>query len=106
MSDLFDNAQTIDEVLGLAVGGGSTCWEHMAGTGVFLSHEANEIVAAASQRINKLLLMGEMRTEYLATQCECEAPTRGGFHQPPCSIPNIDKNLMTGANSADIQARR
>lgn len=97
--NIFDEAQTIEEVLALAVGGGSTCWEHMAGTGVFLSTEAKEIVDEASIRIHTLLIAGKARMEVMAVQCECEAQTRGGFHQEPCIIPNVGKLPHPGVES-------
>lgn len=97
--NIFDSAQSIEEVLGLAVGAGSTCWEHMAGTGIFLSNEASEVVTEASKRIHVLLLEGKERMETMAVQCECEAQTRGGFHQEPCIIPNVGKLPHPGVES-------
>jgi hypothetical protein len=48
-------AETVEEVLGLAVGAGSVCWEHLEGTGVFQSEAATDIVDKACTRIRELM---------------------------------------------------
>lgn len=47
-------ATTRDEVLGLALGAASTCWESLEGTGVFDSFEAGRILSATSARLTEL----------------------------------------------------
>ena len=55
LDEYLAKAKTIEEVVGLAVGAGSACWEHMEGTGVFQSEAASQVVDAASARIRELM---------------------------------------------------
>jgi len=52
--EFIPRADTVAEVVGLAVGGGSTCWESMNGTGTFQDRDAMAIVDAAVARISEL----------------------------------------------------
>lgn len=52
--DHIRNATSVSEVIGLAVGAGSTCWENMSGTGLFQDQAALDIVNAARHRISEL----------------------------------------------------
>lgn len=52
---LFDgvnNPETLEEVIGQAVGAGSVCWESMEGTGVFKDDVARQIVEEVVEWIN------------------------------------------------------
>jgi hypothetical protein len=41
---LEDDPRDLRELIGMGVGAGSVCWEHMENTGIFLEHRASEIV--------------------------------------------------------------
>lgn len=51
----FEDAQTVAEVVGMAVGLGSMCWEPRP-TGVFDSTEASKAVDEAMDRINQITM--------------------------------------------------
>jgi hypothetical protein len=52
----FSDCDSIEEVVGEAVGAGSTCWTHLGGAGVFQSELAGEIVEHAVVRIRELII--------------------------------------------------
>ena len=47
-------ASSVDEVVGLAIGAGSVCWEHPEFAGVFQSEQATAIIDTAVTRIREL----------------------------------------------------
>lgn len=53
--NLFAEAKSIDQVLNLAVGAASVCWETPEGAGVFDSDRALDIAKAASERIHEMI---------------------------------------------------
>lgn len=55
LSLMMQGATSVREVLGLAVGGGSVCWEHVDKAGVFQSEDARLIVEGAAGAIERLL---------------------------------------------------
>lgn len=57
--ELIPRAETVREVVGLAVGGGSTCWESMAGAGTFQDQDAAKITDLAVAKINDLQMQAE-----------------------------------------------
>lgn len=54
IEETIGKAESVGEVLGLAVGAGSTCWENMEGTGLFQEQQASAVVRAAEERIKEL----------------------------------------------------
>lgn len=53
--NLFAEAKNINQVLNLAVGAASVCWETPEGAGVFDSDRALDIAKAASERIHEMI---------------------------------------------------
>lgn len=92
MSNRFWETTDPKSVLFQAIGAGSLCWENMGATGTFQSDRAKEIGDEAWERLCQILGMDNL-------QCECEAQTRGGFHQEPCSIPNPERLPHPGVSS-------
>ena len=61
MSNLFEDANTIESLLAQVVGAGSVCWTPRPSDNVFNEKEANMVVEHALQRFGELL-MDEMRS--------------------------------------------
>lgn len=58
--NIFEDAQTLDEVVFQAIGAGSSCWETLDGTGVFQSSDAKRIGEDAVARIAQLQLRDDV----------------------------------------------
>ena len=52
---MFDDIHDARELIGVAIGAGSVCWENPGGAGVFDSTRASEVADAAYQRLQTLL---------------------------------------------------
>ena len=55
-NNIFKTCDSIEEVVGQAVGAGSTCWENLEGTGVFQSTQAAFVAGEAVDRIRELII--------------------------------------------------
>lgn len=55
ITGMFDNVHDARELIGVAIGAGSVCWENPAGAGVFDSTKAAEIADAAWNRLRAIL---------------------------------------------------
>lgn len=53
--DVFDNIHDAHELIGVAVGAASMCWENVSGAGVFDSTLAAKIADAAYARLQMIL---------------------------------------------------
>lgn len=56
LSEALGHADTIEEVVGLAVGAGSMCWVDGNGNRVFDSTEASSVVDAAVARLKEMAI--------------------------------------------------
>lgn len=56
---IFEEAKTPEEVIGLAVGAGSGCWEDLSQTGVFDDQRARWIVDSAVEAMKRLSAEGK-----------------------------------------------
>lgn len=54
IEELLAKAETRSEVLGLALGRASSCWDNLAGAGVFQSDEAKATLEACEARLREL----------------------------------------------------
>lgn len=52
---MFDDVHDANELIGMAIGAGSMCWENVRGAGVFDSTRAAAISDAAFQRLQMIL---------------------------------------------------
>lgn len=84
MSNRFWEETDPKSVLFQAMGIASGSWGNLIGAGEFQSTFARDAGEEAWERICQLLGVENL-------QCECEAQTRGGFHQEPCSMPNPER---------------
>lgn len=48
---LLDEANTLDEAIGMSIGAASTCWENLSGAGVFNDKMACEIITELAEWI-------------------------------------------------------
>lgn len=54
-SGMFDDVHDANELIGMAVGAGSMCWENVRAAGEFDSTRASAIADAAFQRLQMIL---------------------------------------------------
>jgi hypothetical protein len=54
--NLFADCDTIEEVIGQAVGAGSVCWESLDQAGEFQSTRAAYVADNATERVRELIL--------------------------------------------------
>lgn len=54
LEDMFEQAGSVQEVLGLAVGAGSSCWSNVREAGTFESARAADVVEKAHKAIARL----------------------------------------------------
>lgn len=60
VKQMIDEAESVEEAIGLAIGGGSACWSNLSGAGTFDSDRANVICDALLNRVRDYVRGGGM----------------------------------------------